>query len=336
VYLSAIFAMLASAGCTLGPPPTVEAIACAPGLQEIRVGVEFVAFDTTAATEAAATRTALLPAHDSGQDPKPAPRRTVDETRPLPDPEPHVPVERGSFMRPLTKKQIAALPTAAERATFRMLQTLVGQDGGRLPRELGWSYLQRRLGETDPFARDPWHEDEDAARDAALQELGPRLVAKPFRNALRELPLVRDVEIWIQDFKVRNVPTSGAWLDSRDEDRRRYGHVSLRLQGDSGDPLAVTYSLHGWRLGFSRDMVRAGFSTPLGGGWWLALGTTFDHAADTFDALAEIKLDIDARTRLLFVFGNQLNLFPGPTIDRMAHEEFDGGTGAMMYVETLF
>jgi hypothetical protein len=186
----------------------------------------------------------------------------------------------------------------------------------------------------DRLHSDPWSEERQAADDAALEEIAPRLVGKAFRRALREVPLVRDVEVWFQDFKVESLPLSGTWLDGREE-RRELGHLSLRLQ-DGSDPLRVTYSVRGWRLGASRETVRAGFSTPLGDGLSFAVTTGFDHAHDQFDAMAELKFAVSARTRLLLTFGNQVHLFPGPTLERNGHKEFDGGTGAMVYVETIF
>ncbi len=236
----------------------------------------------------------------------------------------------------MSRRQIAALPTAAERATYRLLHTIVGPDGDRLPRELGWSFLQQRLGAVDMATADAWADPVSADVEDALREIGPGLLRKPLRNALRELPLVRDVELWIEDFKIHNVPTSGAYLDSRDEDRRHYGHVSLRLQGSGSDPLAMTYALQGWRLGGSRDTVRAGYSATLGDGLWLTVGSTFDHVQNRYDAVAELKFDLSARTRLLCTFGNQINLFPGPTLERAARKDLDGGTGVMVYVETIF
>jgi hypothetical protein len=307
-------------------------------LHEVRVGVELIA-DDPQLEDREVDRTADDPQHSPS-----APGRNAAPSTPrsrqdgiVPDPEASVgPSERGLRLRPLTRRQIAALPTAAERATFRLLHTLAGPDGDRLPRELGWTFMQRQLANVDLGAADPWNEPLPAGIDDALGELVPDLLRKPVRNALRELPIVRDIELQIEDFKIHNVPTSGAWLDSRDEDRRRYGHVSLRLQGRGSDPLSVTYAVHGWRLGASRDTVRAGYSALLGDGLWLTIGSTFDHVAERYDAMAELKFDISARTRLLCTFGNQINLFPGATLDRMARKDLDGGTGAMVYVETIF
>lgn len=315
-------------GCAFRPASdTTEHIPPAPGLHDVRVGVEFVASNEP---------TGASDSPHEGREPPRAQLRPAPTEREAGVVGPVAPRPLGPSLRPLTKRQIAALPTAAERATFRFFHTLVGRDGERLPQEFGWSYLQRQLGAADQWADDPWAQSYDEDVEEALQEIGPDLLRKPFRNALRELPLVRDVEISIEDFKRNNVPTSGAWLDSHDEDRRQYGHLGLRFQADGTDPLAVTYSLHGWRLGASRDRLRAGFSAPLGDGLWLAVGSTFDHALDRFDAMAELKFDVSARTRLILTFGNEINVFPGAALERAAHKDLDGAAGAMVYVESVF
>lgn len=309
------------AGCVVHTEePVQEWEPVAPAL-EIRVGVELIAADAP-------------PPLASGGDERrgesaPRPPRRAEIQEELQPPRVATP-----GFRPLTKRQIAELPTASERVAFRLLHTLVGEDGDRLPRELGWSYLLRQIDAVDRLAGDPWADDREAADDAALQEIAPRLVGKAVRRALREVPIVRDVELWFQDFKVESLPLSGTWLDGREE-RRELGHLSLRLQ-DGHDPLRVTYSVRGWRIGASRDTVRAGFSAPLGENLSIAVTSTFDHAADKFDAMAELKFAVSARTRLLLTFGNQVHVFPGPTLERAAREEFDGNAGVMAYVETIF
>ncbi|MEZ5964360.1 MAG: hypothetical protein R3F56_10985 [Planctomycetota bacterium] len=305
---------------------TIAATAIAPPLHEIRVGVELVA-------------TPLESQNQNTTDRTPSPRRSQgagtanERERPRLMSVPQPVESRG--MRPLSSREIRALPTTPERFTFRILQSLVGADGDRLPRDFGWSYLLRQLDAVDPLGADPWGDDRAAEDAAAMQEIAPHLVSKATRRALRELPLVRDVEVWFQDFKVERLPLSGTWLDGRDEEHRELGHVSLRLRTGS-DPLRVTYSVRGWRLGVSRDTVRGGFSTPLGEGLSLAVSSTFDHAGDTFDAMAELKFAVNAQTRLLLTFGNQIHLFPGPTLERRAHDELDGGAGTMVYLETIF
>ncbi len=319
-----------SPGCVGVQTGDTERVATAPSLHEIRVGVEFVAPEAASDGYDRALDASMT--EDKQRPGTPAPRRLGDDA----DSRPTQSSERGLSLRPLSRRQIAALPTATERATFRMLHTLVGPDGDRLPRELGWSFLQQRLGAVDAAATDPWTDPVSADVEDALREVGPSLMRKPLRNALREFPLVRDVELWIEDFKIHNVPTSGAYLDSRDEDRRRYGHVSLRLQDNSSDRLSFTYSVQGWRVGASRETVRAGYSALLSDGLWFTVGSTYDHMHDRYDAMAELKFDVSARTRLLCTFGNQINLFPGPALERAARKDLDGGTGAMVYVETIF
>jgi len=238
-------------------------------------------------------------------------------------------------MRPLDRREIAALPSASERFTFRMLHTLVGSEGDRLPRELGWGFLLRQMDGVDLRNQDPWTDELHAGDEAAMQEIAPRLLSKALRRGLRELPLVRDVEVWFQDFKIESLPLSGTWLDGRDAERRELGHISLRVRSGH-DPVRVTYSVAGWRFGVSSETVGVGFATPLGDGLSFAVSTVFDHARDTYDALAELRFDVDARTRLLLTFGNQVHLFPGPTLEQLQHEEFDDGTGAMIYLETIF
>lgn len=319
-----VLGVVLGAGCSVTPADRQEHVAAAPSLHEIRVGVELIAAPPDAIAQDGQGRGET--SADAPGPPPPFARPRYPTSPPPLD---------ADGARPLSRRQIDALPTTTERFTFRMLHTLVGADGDRLPRELGWSFLLRQMDAVDLANIDPWAEDLDAQDAAALQKIAPDLVSKSVRRALRELPLVRDVELWFQDFKVESLPLSGTWLDGRDEERRELGHLSLRLRSGR-DPLQMTYSVQGWRLGVSRDTVRTGFSTPLSDDITLAITSSFNHARDTYDAMAELKFALNARTRLLFTFGNQLHVFPGPALEQFAHEELEGATGAMMYLETIF
>lgn len=314
-----------ASGCVMQPTEEVHARPAAPAMNEIRVGFELIVHGPQRDESADA-------AGGQRQDPGSPPR--ADAAR---YPRQAPPSEERPSLRPLTRRQISALPSASERFTFRMLHSLVGQEGESLPREFGWSYLLRRMAAVDGLARDPWSadQDQDVADQAAFQEIAPQMVGKSIRRALREIPLVRTVELWFEDFKTESLPLSGTVLDGRDEERRELGHLSLRVR-DGNDPLQVTYSVRGWRVGASQDTVRAGFSAPLGDDLSFAVVSTLNHVQNTYDARAEVKFTVDARTRLFLIFGNQVHLFPGPTLERYQNSEFEGGAGAMAYVETIF
>lgn len=329
--------LAALSACTTTTPAPEPAPSLAP-FGDIRIGVELVSSDRGdhALPEAwsepghaslpVARVTQAPPLQPVTQDTEPRPR--VADARPNQRP----------GLRPITRREIAEREPGIERVTLRFMQALTGYDANRLPRELGWGLMLRQQGLDDVAARDFWHEEQDAAVfEDALQELGPRLLSRPTRHALREMPLLADIEQAIADFKIHHVPISGTYRDSRDEDRRRYGHVSLRFQqSNAGDPITVAYSLEGWRFGTSQHTLQLGYSQPLGDALWFGVGTRFDHFQDRFEAMAEMTCLLSHRTRMLLTVGNEINAFPGPTVSRLQRPEAEGDAGVSLYVETIF
>ncbi len=310
----------------LAPTPTLEPCPGIAPYGDIRIGVELISDEGAVA------------ATDWTERARPTPAVPATLSVPSSEEHPRLGVATQPGLRLITKRDIAALEPGMERVTLRFLQGLSGLDGTRLPRELGWSYLLRQQALDNVQARDAWREEEVAAEfEDVLQELGPRMLSRPTRHALRELPLVADIEWLISDFKIHNVPTSGAYRDSRDEDRRRYGHVSLRWQQtDGSDPLTVAYALEGWRVGASQETLQFGYARPLGDALWFSIGSRFDHSRNRFEASAELSCLLSARTRMLMTIGNEINAFPGPTLTRMQRPEADGDAGLSVYLETIF
>lgn len=328
--------ILLLAGCAVPgrPTPAFQArSAPIPSITQIRVGVEILSDDPLAPGNGEVSpRPASRPA--SGGGPVAGPTREPERPRDPRDLEP-----AGSrWLTPdrVERRDLDMVPEVADRVTLRFLHGLVGRAGDRLPQALGWSYMQRAATAFD--ADTDWA---DGARLAdendALQGMAIGLLRRPFQHALRELPLVRDIELEVEDFKARNVPTSGAWLDSRAEDRYSAGRLSYRWRlSDGSDPLTVTYALQGWRVGVSRETVRAGFSTRLGDNIDLYLSTTFDHANDRATSSTELRVDLSARTRLRLQLATDIDAFPGPDLARAVEDSQNAGAGAMVYVETVF
>ena len=328
--------VLLLAGCAVPvrPTPAVHPRpAPIPSITHIRVGVEILSDDPlTPGNGEVSPRPASRPANGGG--PVAGPTREPERPRDPRDLEP-----TGSrWLTPdrVERRDLDMVPEVADRITLRVLSGLVGRDGDRLPQALGWSFMQRAAAAFD--ADSDWA---DGARLAdendALQDMAMGLVRRPLQHALRELPLVRNFEMELDDFKARNVPTSGAWLDSRAEDRYTTGRLSYRWRlSDGSDPLTVTYALQGWRVGVSRETVRAGFSTRLGDGIDVYLGTTFDHAKDRSTSSTELRVDLSARTRLRLQLATDIDAFPGPDLARQVEGSRHAGPGAMVYVETVF
>ncbi len=234
------------------------------------------------------------------------------------------------------RRDLDLLPDLSDRMTLRFLGTMVGRDGDRLPRALGWSYMQRAAGAFDQDA--DWADGARLAEEnEALQSMALGILRRPFQHALRELPIVRNVEMEVEDFKAQNVPTSGAWLDSRDEDRFSAGRLSFRWHlRDGSDPIAVSYALQGWRLGLSRETVRFGYSTALNDCVDIHISTSFDHEKDATAASGELLVDLTPGTRLRLRVATDIDAFPGADLAREVAGTRDAGPGAMVYVETVF
>lgn len=328
--------LLLLAGCAVPvrQTPAVHArLAPIPSITEIRVGVEILSDDPVApGTGEVSPRPASRPANRSR--PVAGPTRESERPRDARELEP-----TGSrWLTPdrVERRDLDMVPEVADRMTLRFLNGLVGRDGDRLPQALGWSYMQRAAA---AFDADPdWADGERLAdENDALQGMAIGLLRRPLQHALRELPVVRNFEMEIDDFKARNVPTSGAWLDSRAEDRYTTGRLSYRWRlSDGSDPLTVTYALQGWRVGVSRETVRAGFSTSLGDGIDVHVGTTFNHASDHTTTSTELRVDLSARTRLRLHIATDIDAFPGPDLARAVEGSRHAGPGAMVYVETVF
>jgi hypothetical protein len=238
----------------------------------------------------------------------------------------------------MRRKDIDALERPADRMTVRFIKEVLGYDKERIHNELGPHFVEHQYARVTDRLSDAWIEEQRAAdEEEALQELTSELLQRPVRRALREIPLVRGLELMIDDYKADNVPTSGAYRDVRDQARRDWGQVSLRLRHQDGsDPLAVTYSQKGWRFGLSKETVRLGYSTPFLETLWLHVGTSYDHERNRYAVSTELQTSATARTRVRFSVGNYIDAYPGSSVDRIIRDDSDPGPGAMMYVEHIF
>jgi hypothetical protein len=229
--------------------------------------------------------------------------------RPLrdPDPPPELPLDfTGRQERwELSRETIRATQNTLERVALRFLSELIGDDHKRVERAIGAPLLRSQLRlSSDPLSN---YLDERDREDhhRRMTRNGTRMVRRPLRNALKELPLFNDVEVAIHSFKAKNVT-------STPRNRRKYGRVSLRLRaGRFEDPVEVAWIRQGFRVGSSMEYLKASYSTELLPNLHIHLRSRYNYDDARPRLLGSLEYDISPSTRLHALAGNRINLFSG-------------------------
>ncbi|MCA8955933.1 MAG: hypothetical protein KDC87_07655, partial [Planctomycetes bacterium] len=299
----------------------------------LRVGVEYLPLgEGCAALVGQATGSETDPACGTPALPTPSQAGlVVSSLRPDTPPPRYEPLGRASELQvrwELGKEAIRATRDPYERVTLRFLAELVGDDRKRVQRTLGAPLLNPLLRPDSHAMSNYLDERDDADQQRLLTEHGRRMIRRPMRNAVRELPLVHDVETAVREFKEHNV----------DEPQRRsshFGRISLRARLSS-DPLEVAWILGGARIGTSMNYLRTSYTAYLTSNLSLRLRGRYDYRDSEWRLFGSAVYEHSETTSVHALLGNHIDILSGPTSYPGGPQSEEPGQGVLVYVEHHF
>ncbi|MBL8750017.1 MAG: hypothetical protein JNK78_12710 [Planctomycetes bacterium] len=314
------------AGCVVQPTAPTPRVATArgPGPMALvpRIGIEHLPPDATE-PQGEGPRVA----------PQPAPQRTAPRRRPEPkitrrDPERH------SWQ--MTAEEIAAIDDPIARETLHFVDDLVAADQRRVRREAGLPFLA--LQGTDP-EDGPLLSSEQALRDAQeewAQTHGPAMLRKPFQQLLRRLPVARDVELEIQDFRSDHVPLSEPYQLTH-TDPRSLGRLSVRWHASDGsDPLEVAWVFQGLRVGTSQEVGKLSLDFDLSDTLRLEIRTSTEYRTNDHSLRVDLGYRPSDGTSIHLAIGDDMDFLSTSSIYSLFETPMDGSAGLVLYAVHVF
>lgn len=230
----------------------------------------------------------------------------------------------------LTRSAIRAVKNPLERVALRFIAELIGDDHKRVERAIGAPLLQSQIRlSSDPMAnfldeRDRMHQNR------RLTENGTRMIRRPLRNAIKELPLFSDVEFAINSFKTNNVTATPT-------NRRRFGRFSVRVRATHlEDPVELTWTMMGVRISSSQDYLKASFAAELLPDLELRIRTRYDYRDYNLRVLGDLNYTLNEWTSIHAMAGNLINVDAGLSSYPGGPPGDDRSKGALVLVEHHF
>jgi hypothetical protein len=240
----------------------------------------------------------------------------------------------------LSQARINSIEDPLERMTLRFMRDLMGEDRRRVQREIGVPVLARLRARTTQGFESILDEREREDQDARINEMQGALLRHPLRQALRELPLVKEGDVAFESWKADHVPLSGAY----ENNHRRgggIGRMSLRLRWDSDDPVDVGWVYRGMRVTSGQEKLKLRFNHRLSKNVSMSIRSDFLYDNSNVDVWGDVQWEISKKTRLYVLVGDSVNLLTGSEFLPMVESgvklpQWDRSLGVMFYVEHLF
>lgn len=339
---SAGFCLVLFTGCTIAPVDSVPRRGSTrvelPASQTptIRIGVEYLPPDT-----ASVGWTAAMPElHSSLQgrsqqilNPTAQPAMVVSSrpgARNVQPTEPDIDFTDLQERWQLTRKSIRAVKNPLERVALRFLAELIGDDHKRVQRAIGAPLLRSQIRVASDPLSNFLDERDRMDQNRQLTENGTRMIRRPLRNAIKELPLFSDVEGAINDFKTHNAPAAPRI-------RNRYGRLSVGLRaGRLDDPVELTWIKKGIRVSSSQDYFKASFATELYPDLQLRIRTRYDYRDYNLRLLGNLTYTFSEWTSVHAMAGNLINVEAGLSPYPGGPQGRGRANGALVMVEHHF
>lgn len=318
------------AGCVTQPargiPPASEPLALAYSTgQVLRIGLEFLPPDERFPDESdvrAETRVANYPISlASDQAVRPVALR---------------------FDQPSRAPQLSAIDFESiddpiARETMHFCSDLIQADRQRVTREVGIPFFDFRddVMELAPLLTSERRQREE--HEQWSQQHGPRLLKRPLRQLAKRLPLARDFEIALEDFRSDHVPLTEPYRQAHG-DRRKLGRMSLRLRTrDFGDPIELVYIHHsGIRIGSSQEQGKLSLDFNLSENLNFTLRARTDYASGRSGIRTDLIYRSSENMSLHLAAGDDMNFLSTSSLYSLFESPMDGSPGLLLYAVHTF
>ena len=327
------------AGCVVqptgrDPQPQREgrALAALPAPTTLRIGLEFLApepDDTTAPVrvEPVDRRRSTMMSLDEAQARRaPTPVSLRDRVDAL--------AKRHTWT--LDAGDLAAMADPVARETLYFLEDLLDEDRRSAHREVRVPFFdwQHHEATDDPMLTSEFTLQN--ARDEWIHEHGPGLLRRPFQRMLRRIPIAREVEVAVDDWRSDNVPFSEPYLQTHREEHN-YGRLSMRLHTDDwADPVEVFYVRRGVRIGTSQNYGKVSWNLPLTDKVRLELRGRREYDGSDFGWRCNLIYQHSPRTSINLSAGDDLEFLSTSSIFSLFDSPMDGEAGVVLYAVHVF
>lgn len=235
----------------------------------------------------------------------------------------------------LTSIDLDAIDDPIERETLHFLIDLVRNDQRRVRRTGGNPLLDFYLPDQP---RSSLLVGEDlllADQEQWLQTHGLKLLQQPLRQLLRRLPIAREFDMDLQQFRADYLPLSERQSDQ--DGGRANTRMSVRLHlDDLNDPVEVMLSRSGLRIGSSQQIGKLGYQLAITDALGLELRARTDY--DTGDVTVRFDLHYQpaGMTSYHLSIGDDMEFLNRSPLYSLLESPIDGAPGIVLYVVQVF
>jgi len=245
--------------------------------------------------------------------------------------------EPAPTMPDLATIDLEAIEDPVARETMNFCSDLIAADRMRVRREVGLPFFEFRSNELDssPLLTSERRLRED--HDRWSQQLGTDLLKRPLRLLARRLPIAREFELAVRDFRSDHVPLSEPYRQSHG-DRRKLGRLSMRLDlRDTKDPVEVVYVHHsGVRVGTSQQQAKVTIDLPLSERLRFGLRTRTDYETGKSTLRSDLIYRASPRTSYHVAAGDDMDFLSTSSLYSLFDSPMDGAPGIVLYAVHTF
>jgi hypothetical protein len=223
------------------------------------------------------------------------------------------------------------------RETVHFVNDLIETDRRRVAREVGLPFFDFHAIDPD---RGPLLASEVQLREDHeewVHQNGTLLLKRPFRQMLRRLPIVQDLEVEFEDFRSDHVPWTAPYEATHNERRQHLGRISLRVHaGDLDDPVEVVWINSGLRIGSSQGIGKLGFELPLSDKVHLDLRGRTEYDTGEIGLRLDLAWRRSESTSVHLAIGDDMDFLTTSSLYSLFESPMDGAPGLVLYAVHVF
>lgn len=246
------------------------------------------------------------------------------------DPEP-------SRLPSLSQIDLDAIEDPIARETLHFCKDLVAADRQRVRREVGIPFFDFRGSPDDLSPKLTMERRLEAEHDEWAQQHGVRLFRQPLRLLGKRLPIAREFEIAVEDFRSDHVPLSEPYREAHG-DRRRLGRMSMRVHvRDVQDPVELVY-IHpsGLRIGSSQMRAKMSYGVDLSNSLNLSVRARSDYDTGDFAMRADLIYRPATHVSVHLSAGDDMDFLSTSSLYSLFESPMDGRPGLLLYAVHTF
>lgn len=223
------------------------------------------------------------------------------------------------------------------REAMRFCNDLIESDRQRVRREVGVPFFDFRDTEiqlSPLLTSERRHREE---HEQWSQQHGPRLLQKPLRQLAKRLPIIRDFENMIEDFRSDHVPLTEPYRQAHG-DRRQLGRFSLRIHTrDYKDPMELVYIHYsGVRVGSSQAFGKLSLDFNVSGTINFTLRARTNYETGSSGIRSDLIYRPSPNMSVHLAAGDNMDFLSTSSLYSLFESPMDGEPGLLLYAVHTF